>query len=363
MRFFAFLAVYVNHTVQFGTAAHHQRLPDWVAHALGTVGTAGAFGVELFYVLSAYLITELLLRERRARGALDVPAFYARRVLRIWPLYFTFLALAYALTFVDPAEHLSLAQLVAFLLFSGNWMYMARPVATIAAPLWSVSVEEQFYLAWPWAVRFASTRRIARIALGMVAVGLAARCGLTLAGVVEPWISKNSFTRADGLACGVLLATTLDGAMPRLTTAERATLALASLILLLAVASSLHLFDGPFTVAGVTFGWLLAAVACTGLVVSVLGSTSAWTAPLRSRLLVELGKISYGLYVWHQLGLLVGNRWFPAHATSPRQWAERNVVGLALTVVLAAASYRWIERPFLRLKRRRFTVVPSRPRD
>ena len=87
LRFFAFLAVYVNHTVIFGVTGHHQSVPDWVAHGMGVLGTAGSFGVDLFYVLSSYLTTELLLRERRVRGALDVRAFYVRRVLRIWPLY------------------------------------------------------------------------------------------------------------------------------------------------------------------------------------------------------------------------------------------------------------------------------------
>jgi peptidoglycan/LPS O-acetylase OafA/YrhL len=361
LRFFAFLAVYVNHTVVFGVTGHHQRTPDWIAHGLGVVGTSGSFGVDLFYVLSSYLITELLLRERRARGALDVRAFYVRRVLRIWPLYLFFLALAYALTFVVPGERLSAPELLGFVLFSGNWVYMAHPVATVAAPLWSVSVEEQFYLLWPWAVRRASRRRIAGIALGLMVVGMAARCGFTLAGIVEPWISKNSLTRADGIACGVLLAAWLDGGLPKMSGGARLGTLLASLAILLLVSAAFHLYDGPFSVVHVTFGWWLAAVACAGIVVSTLGSTSGLAAPLRSRPLVYLGRISYGLYVWHQVGLLIGSWLFPDHDTSARQWAARIAVGLVATTALAAASYQWLEMPFLRLKQRRFTVVASRP--
>src|SRR5947207_1159181 len=86
LRFFAFLAVYINHTLLLDPA----RGELW-KRALGSIGTAGAFGVDLFFALSAYLITELLLREQKARGRIDVPAFYLRRMLRIWPLYFVFL--------------------------------------------------------------------------------------------------------------------------------------------------------------------------------------------------------------------------------------------------------------------------------
>jgi peptidoglycan/LPS O-acetylase OafA/YrhL len=361
LRFLAFLAVYVNHTVMFSASTHHQRVSETMVRVLGTIGTSGAFGVDLFYVLSSYLITELLLRERRAKGSLDVKAFYVRRVLRIWPLYLTFLALAYGLTFVLPSEQLSTKHLVAFLFFSGNWMYMAQSVTTVAAPLWSVSVEEQFYLLWPWAVRRAPVKRIVAIAIGMMVVGMAARCGMTLAGIVEPWISKNSLTRADGIACGVLLAALLDGGLPKLTGAARGGIFVASLMLLLGVAGTFHLFEPPFSVAGVTLGWWLGAVACAGVVVSVLGASGGPVAILRSKPLVYLGRISYGLYVWHQVGLLLGNWLFPDFQTSPKHWAMRIALGFGVTVGLAAVSYRFLELPFLRLKQKRFTVVPSRP--
>jgi len=361
LRFFAFLAVYVNHTVMFSASTHHQRVSETMVRVLGTIGTSGAFGVDLFYVLSSYLITELLLRERRTTGVLDVGAFYVRRVLRIWPLYLSFLGFAYGLTFVIPSEQLSWKHLVAFLLFSGNWMYMAQPVTTIAAPLWSVSVEEQFYLLWPWAVRRASVKRIVAIAIGMMTVGMMARCGLTLAGIVEPWISKNSLTRADGIACGVLLAAMLDGGLPKLSGAARGGIFAASLALVLVVAGTFHLFEPPFSVMGVTFGWWLGSVGCMGMVVSILGASGGPVAILRSKPLVYLGRISYGLYVWHQVGLLLGSWLFPDFQTAPKPWAMRIALGFVATVGLAAVSYRFLELPFLRLKQKRFTVVPSRP--
>jgi peptidoglycan/LPS O-acetylase OafA/YrhL len=108
-------------------------------------------------------------------------------------------------------------------------------------------------------------------------------------------------------------------------------------------------------------GWPLAALACGGVLLAVLGSTDALTAPLRSRPLVYLGRISYGLYVYHELVLKLDDRLFPDYAVSVSQMAAHWLFGLGGTIVLAAASYRWIELPFLRLKRKRFTVVASRP--
>ncbi len=111
--------------------------------------------VDLFFALSSYLITELLIREHRPTGTLNIRAFYARRVLRIWPLYFFALFLA--------APSLPREYLAGFALLSGNWMCaLAGFPASPFALLWSVSIEEQFYLAWPWVVR-ARTQRIATV--------------------------------------------------------------------------------------------------------------------------------------------------------------------------------------------------------
>jgi peptidoglycan/LPS O-acetylase OafA/YrhL len=360
LRFFAFLAVYLNHTLQFGVDGHHRNLPDVLAHALGTMGMAGAFGVDLFFALSAYLITELLLREKQARGALDVRSFYVRRILRIWPLYFVFLFLARVLAMWLRSEELGWGDLFAFAFFSGNWMYAAHPVNTIAAPLWSVSVEEQFYLAWPWAIRRGSKRRLALIAIAIVVVGLVARALLASHGIYEQWISKGSLTRVDGIAVGVLLAVALHGRMPRLGTWARLALLGGGLAVLLWVAATFDLFVPPFDPVHEVLGWPLVALACGAILVSALGAEGFPFGILRTRPMVYLGRISYGLYVFHQLGLLLSGAAFPRYHDDKLAWLLHLGVGLALTLGFAALSYRWLEQPFLRLKQR-FTVVKSRP--
>ena len=360
LRFFAFLAVYIEHTVGFGVGNHHH-LPNWLGDLLGTIGLAGTFGVDLFFVLSSYLITELLLRERTLRGFLDVKAFYIRRMLRIWPLYFLFLFTAYALTFVISSEQLTWKHLLGYTLFAGNWVFFLMPVTTVAGPLWSVSLEEQFYLIWPWVIRRSNPRRLAITAIGLMVMASI----VTLAmGIIHPnydWVSKNSFTRVDGIAVGALLALLLHGRAPAFSARVRAALLISSMAILLWIAHDFGLFHLPVALAPLVLGWPLAAVACGGILLSVLGSTGRFTAPLRSGPLVYLGRISYGLYVYHELLLKLGDRLFPAHDSSASQMIAYWLFGLGTTIPVAMASYQLLELPFLRLKRRRFTVVPSRP--
>ena len=361
LRFFAFLAVYMIHTVGFGIEHPHKHLPNWLGDLLGTVGLAGVFGVDLFFVLSSYLITELLLRERAVRGELDVKAFYIRRILRIWPLYFLFVFVAYALTFIVPSEGLTWKHVLGYMLFAGNWVYFLMPVTTVAAPLWSVSLEEQFYLIWPWVIRRSGARRVVAVALGIMAVAMVSRLAM---GILHPnfdWVTKNSFTRIDGIAVGALLAVALHGRLPQLSAAARGALLFGSIGVLLWIAHSFGLLRLPVGLVPLMLGWPLAALACGGVLLSVLGSTDALTAPLRSRPLVYLGRISYGLYVYHELVLKLDDRLFPDYVVSTSQMLAHWVFGLGGSIVLAAASYRWIELPFLRLKRKRFTVVASRP--
>ncbi len=156
LRFFAFLGVYIAHSLSPDSAyyiAHHVPGASFIASAV----SAGKFGVDLFFFLSAYLITELLLREKERFGAINLRSFYLRRILRIWPLYLLGLLIAVLLPLVFPAQSFPLRYVLAFLLVSGNWVLSLRSagILSIAGPasvmfiLWSVSFEEQFYLFWP----------------------------------------------------------------------------------------------------------------------------------------------------------------------------------------------------------------------
>jgi peptidoglycan/LPS O-acetylase OafA/YrhL len=144
LRFLAFLGVFAFH------ARHSLEGIAPISWLLGMSITnaayAGSFGVDLFFVLSAFLITELLLREKETTGSLNVPAFYVRRILRIWPLYFFFLGIVAVLHLFDPSQQFGWRYLISFGLLSGNWAIVLFGVpASVANILWSVCMEEQFY--------------------------------------------------------------------------------------------------------------------------------------------------------------------------------------------------------------------------
>ena len=354
LRFFAFSLVFIHH--------HFSAIPGQYAHlgrtiavAVSSLAAAGGFGVDVFFVLSSYLITELLLREKTRGGSVDVKSFYIRRVLRIWPLYFFFLALAAMLS--GPLDqHVKGTTILAFLLFSGNWwMMFAGKMVSVINPLWSISVEEQFYLAWPPVIRNLSERGVLLVSCGMLLISNSARICLALLHLgSERYFWFNTLTRLDPIALGIALAVLLGGRSPKFSRVQRLFLFVGSIFALIAAVNFLHTRSEPVSFVGVVLGYPIVAVCSVGLLLSLLTDTRPWYArgPL-----VYLGRISYGLYVFHLLALkladIIRARIFLGHSNA-------SMMGFALTVLLAALSYQALEKPFLRMKER-YSHVLSRP--
>lgn len=350
LRFFAFLAVFFHHALP-RQAAHYldngfsPTATAWLLDAK----EAGAYGVDLFFVLSSYLITELLLREHAARGEFSVRAFYIRRALRIWPLYFTFLAVT---VFVIPRifsdENFGPKYVVSFALFFGNWVCAIYGLPfSVASPLWSISVEEQFYLGWPLLLLLFGIHRIRQLAIGMIVVALATRGLLAALDVEHPGVWCNTFARLDSIAAGALLAVSLNGRSPEIKYVLRCLFIAVAVVGLVLVARFLRQ-DGPLSI--VTYS--ATALAGVMLLAAVL-HTNARILLLRPfSWLVYLGRISYGLYVFHLLALALLPRLFMSVFGVAPAFEQRIVLSFLLTVALAAASYKWLEQPFLKLKTR-----------
>jgi peptidoglycan/LPS O-acetylase OafA/YrhL len=357
LRFFAFLGVFIFHaaprTMEFYDAAGY---PHWLSSLLISIFGAGAYGVDLFFALSAYLITSLLLRERAATGALDLRGFYLRRILRIWPLYLAFVAFAAIMAKALPGQVLPWHYVAGYSLLAGNWIYVFYGLpASFATPLWTVSIEEQFYLTWPLALRKASVRVMAIIAVGILVVANAWRVWLAVSAAPVERIEYNTFTRLDPIAFGILIAL-FGHKLPSFTRVQRVVLLCGGVATWVAVFAFTVTFDASMvTTWRMAVGHPFTALASAAVLLSVLGSQHGF---LRSKTLLYLGKISYGLYVLHEFAHFCAIRL--VHASTPGMVVAQSIVGLALTIVLAAASYRWLESPFLRLKER-FAHVQSRP--
>ena len=363
LRFIAFMFVFITHRndlAPIDSAAH-----PWF-HAFSMTGV---YGVPVFFLLSAFLITELLERERELTGRINAFAFYVRRILRIWPLYFLiFFALVFLNQVLPGAGADSPAKWLSFMLFAGNWYitfngWIEYPVN----PMWSLSVEEQFYIAIPFLAMLGRRTLIGvNIAVLAVAYGVIIHYarGFPPGGAFSgQW--TNSFVQFQFFAGGMLLALFLRGRRPDWHIAIRIGLfALAVGMWLVAFTVSGIKADWPTsTVLQSLAGWPLVLAGSALMLISLLGTPRRFLpGPL-----IYLGRISYGLYMIHIFFFwLVYDKfrpWLTQATESAGIAAWRDSVGqlaaFAATVFFASLLYRFYETPFLRLKRR-FTLVPSR---
>jgi len=322
LRFGAFLLVFLHHAMPHSAAGYG--ILRQAGLVLAGVARAGALGVDLFFALSAYLITEILLRERRSRGAIDIRAFYIRRILRIWPLYYFALLILVPAMSILPGERMPWAYFASFTAFGGNWACAAwgYPASSFAL-LWSVSIEEQFYIAWPWIVRLGQLQ-LRRIAYAMLVIATLTRIVLVMRDVHHPGIWCNTLARLDPIAGGALLACFLNGSLPEHAPRLR--------VLWIGLGAVLLIGAGA---GGGNEGWTvlvtypLAAAASVTIIFGTLGA--------RLRAGAHLGRISYGLYVFHTAAIRV---------------VPSTILALPLTIAIAALSYRYLESPFLRFKDR-----------
>jgi len=356
LRFGAFLGVFAFHRMDFVPTDPAVGLWAW------RIGTVGAFGVPVFFLLSAFLLTELLLREREMMGRIHVPAFYVRRALRIWPLYF---AAFYGLSFLNLAipgvGAADPSAWAAFTFFVGNWWvtlhgWIAGPVD----PLWSISVEEQFYLAIPLIVAWGGRRALTltSVALLLVAYGvIGSYAWHSTPGDHGEW--TNSFVQFQFFAAGVLVALAMRGRLPHWSAGLRLISIASGLVCWFAavIGFQVRSWEPQPSFAGAFVGWALVLLGTVLLFLATLGITRVprWAA--------YLGRISYGLYVYHSLVLmLVFTYALPRAGLVPSSFVGAwlgTVLALAISIGLAHLSFRWFEQPILRFKRR-FTYVQAR---
>ena len=336
VRFCAFLAVFGHHTLP--RSGPYPKILTVSVDALG-------FGLSLFFVLSAYLITLLLVREREATGSIHLAAFYKRRVLRIWPLYLLGILIGVFRAYNHGVLDQQKTWFIAALLLSGNLVY---PGTILMSHLWSISIEEQFYLFFPSACRSFGRRGMFLFALLLIAVA-----NITLVHFahgranldVQVWFS--SFVQFEMFAAGILLALA-DDLLPRWNTLFSALAIVGSVSLWILAAGFFHLKTMDATAksaGGLCLGYVVVAMACCLFLVAAQGLPSP-------KPLVYSGRISYGLYVFHIPAIAL----ISARVSS---YTAGVFLSLIATYGLAAASYHYYEMPFLQWKRR-FELIPTR---
>ena len=315
-------------------------------HFVNDDSMLGTLAVDLFFVLSGYLITGILLRCRTfiEAGESSVPAilrtFYLRRCLRILPVYYLCL---FGLVLAGSQEVRDHVWWHAT--FNSNLLFVFKPFSEFTAHFWTLAVEEQFYLIWPVIILFTPRSKLLAVLLTVIACGPAYR----LAGYAAGW-SRNAMCilmpgSLDILAIGALLAH-VDVEKRWRPNLLRAGLCSTPVPLLLAAFpffQATHLYILERTFCALAFAWLIST--------SIGGAHSA-AKGLRLRVLVNVGVVSYGAYVFH----LVGGRL--AAKTYAYLWGRELdrglllfILGTAMTLAIAAGSWKLVEQPINSLKR------------
>jgi peptidoglycan/LPS O-acetylase OafA/YrhL len=318
----------------------------------------GGLGVDLFFVLSGFLISGLLLAEFQRSGRLDIRRFYYRRALRLLPAVLVLVAATTGLALADHHSDMgkaTLAMAPKTLLYVANLGRTDIGNPSLLAHTWSLSIEEQFYLLWPLVLLLVLRTRRSRMALTGVVLGFAALATVTrtVSYLTGPdtsahfgrWYFRTD-TKVDALLLGCTIAVLLASDLPRSRWFARLparTIGLASLLAMLAVVPWVDLTRATFMVQLSVF-----RLASAGLILAlVVGQrfASLLQRALSMRWLRFTGVLSYSLYLWH----------FPVFMLVQQQLGrslQSLMVELPITLLLAYGSYRLVERPFLRVRER-----------
>jgi peptidoglycan/LPS O-acetylase OafA/YrhL len=337
------------------------------SHLLALLLHPGWIGVQLFFALSGFLITGILLDTQRAANYFL--AIYAKRALRILPLYYTVLLLL--LVIVPSLQrgpsllHATSKEQFSLWLFIVNW--------TNAAPygfahFWSLAVEEQFYLFWPLIVHRLSAPRLFKTCVYIAMIALVIRSIMVFSGA-SSWAVYNATTsRLDALALGGAGACLLRIPAARTWLASRVTAVnLAALGLFLVGIPMTHAYDTE-SIRGEIFGYSVLSICCATLVTAAAAGGEQMKRNMLTRVLCwsslrACGKYSYAIYVFHQLiNKLLGEPWlaarFGGHPPAHAVYVYSVTIGL-ISFGAAFLSYHLLERHFLAL---RYRFVPRMPR-
>lgn len=362
LRGFAILLVMIAHFVTGGTDNTAPGLDRWFSRFAG----CGWCGVDLFFVLSGFLITGILYDTRKSGTYLR--DFYARRALRIFPLYYGVLvAIFVVLPRISPVEVPGLRDVsqhqVWLWTYSTNFGTILKGAGCFNSGFiftyhfWSLAAEEQFYLVWPLVVLLLRRETLTRLCILGVCLGFVSRCGLALSGY--DGLYRSMPCRLDGLLAGAFVALNVRsgrGVSSLVPAARWVGLSCGTVLAVILATVGLEELHWVTKTAGYTL--LAAFFGATLVLVLAAPASSPWAKMFGGRVIRFFGKYSYGLYVWHYVLRPVFNALFSVDVLVDHVFGQYlparlayMAMSCAISVAVAWLSWRLYEKHFLRLKR------------
>lgn len=330
----------------------------------------GGSAVTFFFVLSGFLITYLLFIEKEVAGKISLSQFYLRRVLRIWPLYYIVVLAGFFLIPHIPYLQNSISgelyvdfnpKLLLFLLLMPNISYILYPHTPYISPAWSIGVEEQFYLAWPWLL--SRTERPLRLFLFLIAgiyiIKAFFKILQTVPDIKAQEVSQTIlnimyFARFEcmiiGSICAYILHRKKVAILKLLYNKYLQIFCYMTIIVFLATGFKIPAFN--HIIYSIIFGIII---------LNIAANPDSIFKP-ENKILNYLGQISFGLYMYHELAIGISVR-FLQDLSLNFNYANSNAIlyifALLLTIGVASLSYYLLEKPFLKLKRK-FSIISSK---
>lgn len=356
LRFFSFLAVFLVHSF-------YTRFEDVKAHSLHRFFTShfainGYLGVNFFFVLSGFLITYLLLVEKDAQGSVDVRSFYIRRILRIWPLFYLIVFFGFCI-FPWLGRHLGVtvsinANLSAYLFFLNNFDLIENgpagiPILTL---LWSIAIEEQFYLCWPLIIRFTAERFYNLVFMAVIAVSLTFRAFHFGNPQIYGWHTLAVISDMAMGGLGAYYSFTTPGFRNSVKTISRRAVFQIYLLAAAAIFGRQYVFASPMS--QVLERLVISAIFLAIILEQNFADNSLFKMANLPRV-TRLGQYTYGLYCYHIIAITAANAILKRLGWDREAWQVvflATPLALILAIGIAAMSYHLFEKHLLRLKTR-----------
>jgi peptidoglycan/LPS O-acetylase OafA/YrhL len=311
------------------------------------------FGVTIFFTLSGFLITYFLLRELAEKGKIDIIGFFRRRILRIWPLYFlvfgiTILTLeAYGIEYREDL-------LWHYVFFYSNLSFSQGIEITGLGHYWSLAVEEQFYLTWPLFMLikkyFLASLIALIVCLILFKVGLRIRDIRELNGEFSPLYSFLNVTRFQCILIGALGAYAYQSDWVVVKQLVRN-----KLVQLICIAVFLLLLLNLYHVLSVIDNEIISVISILFILTQI--TVERPILSLERKVLMYLGRISYGIYLWNPIVLFYLCKWFQFEEEATlSSYLFIYLLSFGCTIGLSALAFKFVESPFLRLKYRKRTI-------
>jgi peptidoglycan/LPS O-acetylase OafA/YrhL len=358
LRFIAALLVIIHHIEQFKKLFGLENIYDQFSF----IAIIGKLGVILFFVLSGFLITYLLLAEEEVTGTIAVKDFYIRRLLRIWPLYYFIVIISFFIlpyfSFLEVAPYTSQLlssfkiKLLFFFLFLPNIALIAFPPVPFASQSWSVGVEEQFYLLWPLLMK--NSKNKLKLLVGVIIVYFLVKYGIT--SYVKVFGATKWTTLLYGFVGGFSIDCMAIGGILAYCLYQRK-----KIINFLYVQYVQYVTYGALFIL-ISFGVKIPHIhyefygLLFGIVILNLAANKNSIVNLENSVLNYLGKISYGLYMFHPLAIVITLK--SLIFFNINNIIFQYVLSFALTVIISGISYKYFESYFLR-KKTRFSKILS----